>query len=87
MSAILFTGASEVVTCTAATSDIVMKDAAVLVKDGLVHAVGPAERIAADEPDAVRVDCSGCVIWRQHPATACRVPACRTKGWFAHIRA
>jgi imidazolonepropionase len=62
MSAILFTGASEVVTCTAATSDIVMKDAAVLVKDGLVHAVGPAERIAADEPDAVRVDCSGCVI-------------------------
>lgn len=62
MSSILFTGANEVVTCTAATSDIVMRGAAVLVKDGLVHAVGPEQRVTAEAAGATRVDCAGCVI-------------------------
>jgi imidazolonepropionase len=62
MSSILFTGANEVVTCTAATSDIVMRGAAVLAKNGLVHAVGPEQSVMAEAADAIRVDCAGCVI-------------------------
>jgi imidazolonepropionase len=62
MSSLLFAGASEVVTCTATTSDIVMRGAAVHVKDGLVHAVGPEQRVTAEAGDAIRVDCAGCVI-------------------------
>jgi imidazolonepropionase len=61
-SATLFTGAREVVTCTADTPDIVMRDAAVLVIDGVIRGVGPIEELVARAPDAARVDCTDCVI-------------------------
>lgn len=62
MSTRVFTGAAEVVTCTAATSDIVLRDSAVLVVDGRVEDVGPdADRVAA-AAHAERIDCTGCVI-------------------------
>ncbi|MGH7448308.1 MAG: imidazolonepropionase [Longimicrobiales bacterium] len=62
MSRVLFTGASEVVTCTAATDDIVMRDAAVLVVDGHIRRIGSIDRLDGEADGAVRVDCAGCVI-------------------------
>lgn len=61
MSTLLFTGAEEIVTCTAATADIVVRNASLLVVDGLVRSIGDTS--AHDLADDVtHVDCSGCVI-------------------------
>lgn len=61
MSTLLFTGAEEIVTSTAATTDIVLRDASLLVVDGHVRSIGNiAARDVAD--DVTHVDCSGCVI-------------------------
>lgn len=62
MSALLFTGAAEVVTCTAATADIVMRDAAVLVVDGRIAEIGSTDGLSEAARDATQVDCGGCVI-------------------------
>ena len=61
MSTLLFTGAAEIVTSTAVTTDIVLRDASLLVVDGHVRSIG---NIAADDVDGhvTRVDCPGCVI-------------------------
>ncbi|HEX6135347.1 MAG TPA: imidazolonepropionase [Longimicrobiales bacterium] len=59
---VLFTGASEIITCTATTPDIVMRNAALLVENGRVSRVGPLEAIGAAAADAMRVPCDGCVI-------------------------
>ncbi|HEX6308888.1 MAG TPA: imidazolonepropionase [Longimicrobiales bacterium] len=62
MSRILFTGASEIVTSTAATPDIVMRNAALLVENGRVSRIGPLDALAGAADGAERVPCDGCVI-------------------------
>ena len=62
MSTVLFTGASEVVTCTAATPDVVMRDAALLVIDGVVAGIGSTDALGRDAEGIARVDCTGCVL-------------------------
>ncbi|MEX0907854.1 MAG: imidazolonepropionase [Gemmatimonadota bacterium] len=63
MSATLFTGASEVVTCAAGPNAAsVVADAALLLRDGRIDRVGPTRELAAAAPDAVRIDCAGGVI-------------------------
>lgn len=62
MSKVLFANASEVVTGTAATDDIVMHDAAVLVVDGAIRRIGPADSFDGEADGAVSVDCTGCTI-------------------------
>lgn len=62
MNTVLFTGASEIITCTAATPDIVMRDAALLVVDGRVHSIGSIDAKSVEADGVTRVDCTGCVI-------------------------
>jgi imidazolonepropionase len=62
MSHVLFTGAREIITSTATTSDIVMRDAALLVVDGVIASVGAGAALGPDAGDVTRVDCTGCVI-------------------------
>jgi imidazolonepropionase len=58
----VFTGAAEVVTCAhGATSASVLQDAAVLVEDGIITAVGSEADLAVTEP-VTRIDCSGSII-------------------------
>jgi imidazolonepropionase len=62
MNSSLFAGATEIVTCAAgATPASVLRDAAVLVEDGVITAVGVESEL--DVPDtATRIDCHGSII-------------------------
>jgi imidazolonepropionase len=62
MSATLFTGASEVVTCAPEPAAAVHTGVAVLVEDGIVAAVDAEAVLAARAPAAARVDCDGGLI-------------------------
>lgn len=62
MNTVLFTGASEIVTCTAATPDIVMRDAALLVVDGRIQSIGSIDARSVEADGVTRIDCTGCVI-------------------------
>lgn len=62
MSALLFTGAAEVVTSHGSTDECVRPGAAVLVEDGRVAMVGDAQALAARAAGATRVDCNGGLI-------------------------
>lgn len=62
MNTVLFTGASEIVTCTAATPDIVMRDAALLVVDGRIQSIGSVDARSVEADGVTRIDCTGCVI-------------------------
>jgi imidazolonepropionase len=59
---LLFTGAAEVVTCETSPATPIRADAAVLVDDGRIRAVGDARELAGRAPLAERVDCSGRLI-------------------------
>ncbi|MFP4623007.1 MAG: imidazolonepropionase [Gemmatimonadota bacterium] len=59
---ILFTGASQVVTCETADEGAVLQRTAVAVADGLIAAVGPEPELADRWPDAERVDCHAGVL-------------------------
>lgn len=61
MSRLLFTDASEIVTSTAATKDIVLRNASLLVEDGVVRSVGAADSMPEAE-GATRIACDGCLI-------------------------
>ncbi|HSK18401.1 MAG TPA: imidazolonepropionase [Longimicrobiales bacterium] len=61
MSTLLFTGAAEIITSTAATTDIVLRNASLLVVDGHVRSIGDVSAHDVAD-DAMHVDCSGCVI-------------------------
>src|SRR5690606_6962497 len=52
---------SEIITSSAATQDIVLEHAALLVENGRVAAVGPLDSIEAGAGTTL-VDCAGCVI-------------------------
>jgi len=58
----LFTNASQVITCETANDTAVLTGAAVAVEDGLVAAVGPQAALEGRYPDAERVDCAGGVL-------------------------
>lgn len=62
MTTLLFRGAREILTCTADTADIVMRDAALLVVDGIVHGVDTFDALSAEAPAAAQIDCTDCVI-------------------------
>ena len=62
MNTVLFTGASEIITCTAATPDIVMRDAALLVVDGRIQSIGSIDAKSVEADGVTRIDCTGCVI-------------------------
>ncbi|MBR9989907.1 MAG: imidazolonepropionase [Gemmatimonadetes bacterium] len=62
MTTLLFRGAREILTCTADTADIVMRDAALLVVDGIVHGVDTFDALSAEAPAAAEIDCTDCVI-------------------------
>lgn len=62
MNTVLFTGAREIVTCTAATADIVMRDAALLVVDGRIRSIGSIDARSVEAEGVTRVDCAGCII-------------------------
>ncbi|HEX2167003.1 MAG TPA: imidazolonepropionase [Longimicrobiales bacterium] len=62
MNTVLFTGASEIITCTAATSDIVIRDASLLVVDGVVQSIGSIDARRAEADGVTRVDCNGGII-------------------------
>jgi imidazolonepropionase len=62
MNTVLFTGAHEIVTCSADTSDIVMRDTSLLVVDGAVRSIGPIDAKSAEADGVTRIDCSGCTI-------------------------
>jgi len=62
MNVALFTNAREVVTCAPPYESCVVKDAAVLVIDGTIREVGPAQQLERRLPDAARIDCRGGVI-------------------------
>jgi imidazolonepropionase len=62
MSAVLFTGASEVVTCAGAGEAMVQSGVGVLVEDGIVAGVGAEAQLAARRPDAERISCDGGTI-------------------------
>ncbi|HEY5218609.1 MAG TPA: hypothetical protein VIJ16_02315, partial [Gemmatimonadaceae bacterium] len=68
MSELIFVNASQVVTCAGAVGPrrgVAMADAgprahhAVVVRDGLVHVVGPQDDLLRAHPDAQPVDCRG----------------------------
>jgi imidazolonepropionase len=58
----LFRGAAEVVTCTSTAAASVLRDAAVLVHDGRIAALGTEPELSAKTPRAKIVDCDGGVI-------------------------
>jgi imidazolonepropionase len=62
MSDVLFTGASEVVTCCGGPDEMVRPGAAVLVQGGAVAGIGDEAVLGADTAGAERVDCAGGVI-------------------------
>jgi imidazolonepropionase len=62
MSALLFAGASEVVTCAGPASARVRTGAAILVEDGRVAAIGAEAELHGRAPHAGRVDCTGVLI-------------------------
>ena len=62
MNTVLFTGASEIITCTAATPDIVMRDAALLVVDGRIQSIGSIDAQSVEADGVTRIDCTGCVV-------------------------
>lgn len=62
MNTVVFTGASEIITCTAATSDIVIRDASLLVVDGVVQSIGSIDARRAEADGVTRVDCNGGII-------------------------
>lgn len=62
MNTVLFTGAHEIVTSSAATSDIVMRDTSLLVVDGLVRKLGSIDAKSAEADGVALVDCTGCII-------------------------
>jgi imidazolonepropionase len=62
MSALLFAGATEVVTCTGPADTMVQPGAAVLVEDGIITGVAAEAELRARRPDAERIACDGCVI-------------------------
>jgi imidazolonepropionase len=62
VSALLFTGAAEVVTCAGSVDEQVRTGVAILVQDGRVTAVDDRRALEAMSPDAERVDCAGMLI-------------------------
>jgi imidazolonepropionase len=62
MSALLFTGAAEIVTCAGPADGMVLRGAAILVEDGVVRAVGSEADVHLRNSGAQRVDCGGRVI-------------------------
>jgi imidazolonepropionase len=62
MSALLFAGAAELVTCTGSADAMVRRGDALLVDEGVVVAIGPEAGLAARRPGAARVECGGCII-------------------------
>jgi imidazolonepropionase len=62
MSALLFTGAAEIVTCRGPADGMVLADHAILVEDSMITAVGTTAELTARSSEAERVDCTGCTI-------------------------
>ncbi|HLU26635.1 MAG TPA: imidazolonepropionase [Longimicrobiales bacterium] len=62
MSALLFRGASEVVTCESTAETSVLRGVAVVVEGGRIAAVGPESELVARHPAAETVDCAGGVL-------------------------
>jgi imidazolonepropionase len=62
MSALLFTGAAEVVTAVGPPADSIRRGAAVLVEDGRIAAVAPESELPATAGQATRVRCDGGLI-------------------------
>jgi imidazolonepropionase len=62
MSAVLFSGASEIVTCAGSPGSMVVTGGAVLVEDGAVSGVGDEAALLAGRTAVERVVCDGCVI-------------------------
>jgi imidazolonepropionase len=62
VSALLFTGAAEVVTCAGSVDEQVRTGVAILVQDGRVTGVDDLRALEQITPDAQRVDCAGMLI-------------------------
>jgi len=62
VSALLFRGASEVVTCESTAETSVLRGVAVVVEGGRIAAVGPESELVARHPAAETVDCAGGVL-------------------------
>jgi imidazolonepropionase len=62
MRRMLFSGAAEVVTCHGNGDELVRRDTAILVEDGVITAIGGEAELAAGAPEVPRVPCDGCVI-------------------------
>jgi imidazolonepropionase len=62
VSALLFTGAAEVVTCAGPSHQQVRTDVTILVQNGRVTGIGERHSLEAVAPDAQRVDCAGMLI-------------------------
>ncbi len=62
MTALLFTGATEVVTGESTGPEGIRSGVAVAVQDGVISAIAAEAELEGRFPDARRVDCSGCVI-------------------------
>lgn len=62
MRTLLFTDASQIVTCESATDDAVRTGAALAVIDGRIAALGPEAELSARFPEAERISCGGRVL-------------------------